>query len=365
MNDQNIYKIRISPDVIKKDIFQETYSGGTASIYYSMPKILSGGTNGSSLLTGLTIPIFLNQTIHDIGVYSEFDGDIIQEDDVTNFVISTNPATPYVVTITNSSDQFYKKYLNQTYFIINWGDATPAQTINTFSPNVITHTYPGLATNYTVSFSAFSPWGTSVISRRIVTPFTNVTIPNPQGTYNLNPPSGGNFSAYPTTYNFIFNGDGLNTVAQQTSNNFTAVPFAITGITVSRVNTLAQYGTTKFRTGIQVTGVSDTIGTYYGPTGSGIISYRIDGVNYYDYPNGTTTFRIFSRGFTTEMLTEVPIVKDESLMSVVMEPEVQSSIFIERGKTAALERIQRIGEVDNIGDIEKYGYSFFNVKTYN
>jgi hypothetical protein len=27
-----------------------------------------------------------------------------------------------------------------------------------------------------------------------------------------------------------------------------------------------------------------------------------------------------------------------------------------------LEYIERIGEIDNVGDLEKYGYGFFNVK---
>ena len=38
-----------------------------------------------------------------------------------------------------------------------------------------------------------------------------------------------------------------------------------------------------------------------------------------------------------------------------------NNVFIERGKNSALERIQRLGEVDNVGDLEKYGYKFFNV----
>jgi hypothetical protein len=36
-------------------------------------------------------------------------------------------------------------------------------------------------------------------------------------------------------------------------------------------------------------------------------------------------------------------------------------VFIERGKNSGLERLIRLGEVDNIGDLEKYGYGFFNI----
>jgi hypothetical protein len=35
---------------------------------------------------------------------------------------------------------------------------------------------------------------------------------------------------------------------------------------------------------------------------------------------------------------------------------------MERGKISGLEAIQRLGEVDNLGDISKYGYGYFKVK---
>jgi hypothetical protein len=48
-------------------------------------------------------------------------------------------------------------------------------------------------------------------------------------------------------------------------------------------------------------------------------------------------------------------------LNVAFEPEIQSNVFIERGKNSGLERIMRLGEIDNIGDLQKYGYGFFNV----
>jgi hypothetical protein len=60
-------------------------------------------------------------------------------------------------------------------------------------------------------------------------------------------------------------------------------------------------------------------------------------------------------------MVQEPIVKDELLLGIISQPEVQSNVFIERGKNSALERVQRIGEVDNLGDLIKYGYRFFNV----
>lgn len=95
------YSFKISPEVLSSDIVNLVY---TAKTYYDLPangvpnnttaftattqnfglysgmtQILSGGTNGESLLTGLTIPIMLTQTYNDIGYYSEFDGLLCQK----------------------------------------------------------------------------------------------------------------------------------------------------------------------------------------------------------------------------------------------------------------------------------------------
>jgi hypothetical protein len=48
---------------------------------------------------------------------------------------------------------------------------------------------------------------------------------------------------------------------------------------------------------------------------------------------------------------------------VIDEAEIQSNVFIDRGKYSGLERIERLGEIDNIGDLDKYGYGFFDVTT--
>ena len=62
------------------------------------------------------------------------------------------------------------------------------------------------------------------------------------------------------------------------------------------------------------------------------------------------------------MLSEELLTKEEILFGVVSPPEIQSQIFIDRGKNSAFEGIQRLGEVDNIGDLISYGYGFFKIK---
>jgi hypothetical protein len=44
-----------------------------------------------------------------------------------------------------------------------------------------------------------------------------------------------------------------------------------------------------------------------------------------------------------------------------MAPEVQTDVFVERGKYSPFEYIQRLGEVDNVGDLQRYGYGFFKI----
>jgi hypothetical protein len=46
-----------------------------------------------------------------------------------------------------------------------------------------------------------------------------------------------------------------------------------------------------------------------------------------------------------------------------MDPEVQSNVFIERGKYTAFESLQRLGEIDNIGDLVRYGYNYYKINT--
>jgi hypothetical protein len=68
-----------------------------------------------------------------------------------------------------------------------------------------------------------------------------------------------------------------------------------------------------------------------------------------------------SSGLTSDMLVCQPIVKNDLLMNIIDEAEVQSNIFIERGKNSALERVERLGEVDNIGDLVRYGYGYYKI----
>ena len=47
MNEEK-YFIKISPESLKSDVFQKTYSGNTFGLYSALTAVISGGTCGSS-----------------------------------------------------------------------------------------------------------------------------------------------------------------------------------------------------------------------------------------------------------------------------------------------------------------------------
>ena len=195
-------------------------------------------------------------------------------------------------------------------------------------------------------------------------PFSGVTINNPRGTATFTP-AGGSWSATSFSYDYIFSGDdNCNSTVDDIRlfNSWSSIPFLITGYTQSSLRDLKQYGLIPYKPGESVTGNTGAIGIYSGISLDGLYTaYTINDIDYYDYSDGTTLFAVYSSGLTSDMVVCQPIVKNELLLGIIDEPEVQSNIFIERGKNSALERIERLGEIDNIGDLEKYGYKFFGI----
>jgi len=355
---QDYYKFIVSPENVARDLSVVDYRGTPVGVYSAMTQVVSSGPNGTSLLTNLSVPILLRQTAVDAGYYSPFDGAVLQKDVVTNFLFSSTTSQPYVWNVYNTSDQF-QKFLDLSAYKVDWGDGTPKETITTYAPNSITHTYPSATKEYIITLEQTNPWGVTKVSKTINVPFTNVTIYNPNGeTFFM--PLTGNWIGTPVSYDYIFSGDAVNEVSAQTSNNYVTVPFTVSGITKSRINELALYGSPKFQVGVPVISNGQIWGAI-SDMNSVFTAYTITEVNYYDYSDGTTIFFQKSSGLTSNNLTSVPITKDEVLLKVVDQAQVQTNVFVERGKNSAYERIMRLGEVDNLGDMINYGYGFFNV----
>jgi hypothetical protein len=355
---QDYYKFIVSPENVARDLSVVDYRGTPVGVYSAMTQVVSSGPNGTSLLTNLSVPILLRQTAVDAGYYSPFDGAVLQKDVVTNFLFSSTTSQPYVWNVYNTSDQF-QKFLDLSAYKVDWGDGTPKETITTYAPNSITHTYPSATKEYTITLEQTNPWGVTKVSKTINVPFTNVTIYNPNGECFFMP-SKGNWVGTPVSYDYIFSGDAVNEVSAQTSNNYVTIPFTVSGITKSRINELALYGTPKFQVGVPVISNGQIWGAI-SDMNSVFTAYTITEVNYYDYSDGTTIFFQKSSGLTSNNLTSVPITKDEVLLKVIDQAQVQTNVFVERGKNSAYERIMRLGEVDNLGDMINYGYGFFNV----
>jgi hypothetical protein len=404
----NTYRIRISPEVINGDVFKVNYIGdpyleqqripfccdiytrevtkyidGSAYVYSSMTQILTGATGttatnniskatlkrGTSLLTGLTIPILITENTVDVGYYSVFDGMVLQQDVMTNFLFSANTLSAYTYNFYNTSDIEFKKYLAFSSYKIDWGDGTPKQTITNFSPNFYQHTYSQASptSGFTISMSGMSPWGSNVVKKTVTVPFTNTTILDPKGTTCFTP-MGGSWSATPICYDFIYSGDASCETYQSGVNPYLTVPLVVSGYTQSTVSDLRVYGKKQdlldgyYIQGVQITGTTGVVGTYWGGNTNGnqlYTGYTINGVDYYDFSDGTTLFVV--SGVTPIDTVCEPIVKNEALLNVIDEPEVQSNVFIERGKVSGFESMERLGEVDNLGDLEKYGYKYFNI----
>jgi len=351
------YYIKISPESIKGDVVQEFFSGNTFGVYTGMTQILSGGTNGSSLLTGLTIPLVFRQTYENLGYYTPFDGFILQKDVVNNFVTDKDPNNQYTIRLYNTSDQ-YKGFLKLANYTVDWGDGN-TEPLTSNAPQYLSHTYPNVSTGYTITLTQNNPWGQTIVEKKVYLPTTGVTVNNPQGEITF-VPQGGNWSGIPISYKYIFTGDSSNTVASQRSNNFTSVPFVVSGFTSSRLNELKLYGKVSFDDTVTVKKQGQDYGKVNSMT-SAYTSYTINNVNYYDYPDGTTLYIANSSGLTSNELVASAITKQEVLINVVDSPEIQSEIFIERGKLSGFESLQRLGEVDNMGDLTSYGYGYFKI----
>lgn len=355
---EQIINIVVSPEVLSKDIFDITYDGYSFGSYSGLSQVLSGGTNGQSLLTGLTIPILFTQSYNDLGYYSPFDGFIEQKDVITNFVLSGNPTTPYTIRLYNSAGYAFNNFLELATYNVDWGDGLISSTLSINNP-ILDHTYSNTPQNYTIKMTQNNPWGVTIIEKNVNLPFTGVTVDNQLGNITFIP-QGGNWSGIPISYDYIFTGDSENNINSQISSYYTQIPFVVSGYTNSRLSLLRRWGPNPYTVGYVQRPVSGVIG-YVTEITTTYTAYTINNTNYYDLNNGKTFFVLNSSGLTSNDIVVTAITKNEILLDFVNDPEIQSDVFIERGKYSAMENIQRLGEVDNLGDLVRYGYGYFKI----
>jgi len=348
--------IVVSPEVLKNDIVTQSSNGYTFGVYSGLTQILKAGPNDTSILTGLTVPIFLEQTYNDIGYYDEFDGFMEQRDVVTNFIVSGDTVVPYKIKLYNTASSNLNAFLEQSSYIIDWGDntATSELDITTTSQE---HTYVATPSDYTITLTQFNAFGTTTVKKKVFVPNTGVTVDNLYGEITFTP-QGGSWSGIPINYDYIFTGDSNTNINDQTSNNFTTLPVIVSGYTNSRLNLLRRYGQQPFVVGYVVQLFNSGVGQvdYIGPD---YTAYTINGISYVNLPDNKTIFIVGSSGVTSQDFVISGLTKNEALLDFVMDPEVQSEIYVERGNYSPIEQLQRLGEVDNLGDLKNYGYGYF------
>jgi hypothetical protein len=355
-----VRKIKISPEVLKGDLFAKTYDGFNFNVYSALTQVITGGTNGNSLLTDLSVPIILYQDYHEIGHYDAFDGDISQFTNSINFIFSSQ--TPYQIYFYLSTDNRLR-YFENTEYLIDWGDNTPKESISVYTPEYVTHSYVSPSA-YTISLSGKNSIGSFTVVKQVKIPYNDVEITNPFGTVyfqNLN----GSWEDTPESYNFLFTGDSNNNISEQTGSTIINVPFVVSGYTQSQYSELESYGNVKYKQpGVIVNLVGGSTGKTISKTFNNT-TYEIDGVTYVDTIIGstitTTTFSVQSYGLTESSIVQSAITKNEVMLNIVEPPVKQFQGEIDRGKNSGIESFRRIGEVDSVGDVLRYGYGYFNV----
>ena len=260
-------------------------------------------TGRTTCVTGYTFPILLTQDFNDIGVYTPFDGLALQRDVLNNFVYTGNGQT---ICVFNSSDLHYKRFLEVSDYVVDWGDGSSNTTLNvtnTFN----CHTYPPGDGIYSVSMTQNNPWGITKISKSITIPYSESPIrPNVFGTIELSPPGFGDpISCDTILQDYIFSGDSNPDTYDYFSSRYVNTPYPVTGFTnTSQLTTLEQYGTTPFPVSVSISqpnGVNGMINTIT----DSYTAYTIDLIDYVDYSGGTTYFTAYSEGLNEDNLEYV------------------------------------------------------------
>lgn len=343
--------------------------------YYKI--LLTGVTSGHTTgTTNYQIPIYLEEKFDNMGIMSVFDGEIEQINQYSNFTYSGNNYTIIVYNTVNTNDL---KTLIDAEFTIDWGDGNISgltmPTIEMINLPSISHTYNTEITGTTIEITINSPWSVDKVKREIKLPFINDYGWYPTGNTSGSTPLGTMtyvipYSTGTTTQDYLFDYRKQTGTTKSTTISFV-------GYGKSRLNEFKVYGT----------GNTYTIPTYTGLTDLGIYtSYNVDNLTYFDYSDGYTyitgrttyndnmitlnddeilTLDNYNILFEIDEIKEIyngMLTRDEFLIGFIDEPEIYSDIFVERGKQSLIERNLRLGEIDNMGELEIYGGGYFNVK---
>ena len=306
--------------------------------------------------TSYNLPIFLESTVDEMGVMVGFDGDIEQVEQLVNFSYTQTGSTIQVYSTVNPDK--LRKIVEQTY-TINWGDGSPTVPfpINSGIPNLSLpstgHTYTTNGT-YDVSITLDAPWTKQKLIKKITVP-RNTTVTNPLGSFTgTTVPAYSNLTGQTQNY--------INTLDITNNTGYTTTGFTYMAVGGSRLDELKEYGSTGYTQTLTSGSSSDGVlftgytFTYTGnTTGTTTLQYR-------DYEDGYTMITGSTTGFTKEEVFDKIITRNEHFLGFIDEPTIYSDLFVERGKQGVMEINLRLGEIDNVGELDIYGNGYFNVR---
>ena len=367
-------------------------------------------TDTGSLGYNQVIPIVLEANADEMGVMSSFDGNMEQVEQLVNFTYKVSGS---VVTIYGTTNPDKLRKIVDQDFTVDWGvkqnltgstitgsleinkgtlytnlpttgfDYTPYTSSNTGS---YMETYTGSSiSSFDVSVYLNSPWSKQKMTKTI-TLFDTGSI-----TDNVNVL--GTFSGFTIPYTNI-TGSTLSYLNDYEYSNagYTATPaksFKFMAIGISKIGELRKYGESTVSTSSYTTGSfsgslysgytlpNDSGSLYYMDLADGytmitgsVSNYRFGPTSGYTYEISGNTINtvpyLTTSGNTTQYATEYVInhmlTRNEHFIGFIDDPTVYSDIFVERGRQGVMEPNLRLGEIDNMSELEVYGNGYFKVR---
>jgi hypothetical protein len=322
------------------------------------------GTSWSGLTGSLNqsynLPIVLNASADEMGVMSSFDGNMEQVEQLVNFTYKQSGSAVTVYNTVNPDK--LRKIVDQKY-TIKWGDGTSGSldvnggVLYSNFPTA-SHTYSATG-SYTLNLFLDSPWSKEKINKNITVPNTGSVVLNPLGT----------FSGFTIPYTNITG--SLDYINESKFSGFTgSTILKYMAIGGSKIGELRKYGETTLNSSMYVTGLfSGSAYTGYTLDTGSIISGSLDitkiptgSLWYMDFADGYTMVTGKTTNFTKEEVINNVITRNEHFLGFIDDPNVYSDIFVERGRQGVMEPNLRLGEIDNMSELEVYGNGYFKVR---
>jgi hypothetical protein len=307
------------------------------------------------------IPIVLESNADEMGVMSSFDGNMEQVEQLVNFTYKVSGS---VVTVYNTVNPDKLRKIVDQDFTIKWGNGTSSfieTNKGTLYSNFPTSSHTYLTTgSYTLTLSLDSPWSKEKINKNITVPNTGSVVENPLGT----------FTGFTIPYTNI-TGSTLDYINESKFSGFTgSAILKYMAIGGSKIGELRKYGETTLSSSMYVTGTfSGSLYTGYTLETGSIISGSLDitkipssSLWYMDFADGYTMITGRTSNFTKEEVVNNVITRNEHFIGFIDDPSVYSDIFVERGRQGIMEPNLRLGEVDNMRELDVYGNGYFKVR---